>query len=60
MSLKHTFFLLLFVTIPTLSKKFTIMLDPSGDAKHTGRIINKTFERGISLQCAEVLKKKNI
>lgn len=37
---------------------FTIMLDPSGDAKHTGRIINNTFERGISLQCAETLKKR--
>lgn len=34
------------------------MLDPSGDAKHTGRTINNTFERGISLSCAETLKQK--
>jgi hypothetical protein len=34
------------------------MIDPSGDAKHTGRLIEDTLERGISLQCAEYLKKK--
>src|SRR5690606_15053887 len=37
---------------------FTIMIDPSGDTKHTGRIIQDTFERGITLQCAEQLKKE--
>lgn len=37
---------------------FTIMIDPSGDAKHTGRVIQDTFERGITLQCAELLKKE--
>ena len=36
---------------------FTIMIDPAGDAKHTGRLIQDTLERGISLQCAEELKK---
>lgn len=35
---------------------FTIMIDPAGDAKHTGRLIQDTLERGISLQCAEQLK----
>jgi len=35
---------------------FTIMLDPAGDAKHTGRLIEDTLERGISLQCVEQLK----
>lgn len=35
---------------------FTIMLDPAGDAKHTGRTIGNTFERGITLQYAEYLK----
>lgn len=35
---------------------YTIMIDPSGDAKHTGRVIEDTFERGITLQCAEKLK----
>lgn len=38
-------------------KKFTLMLDPAGDATHTGRSIDGTFERGITLQCAEHLKK---
>ncbi len=37
---------------------FTIMIDPAGDAKHTGRLIQDTLERGISLQCAEQLKMK--
>jgi hypothetical protein len=37
-------------------KLFTIMLDPAGDAKHTGRLIEDTLERGISLQCVEQLK----
>lgn len=37
---------------------FTIMIDPAGDAKHTGRLIHDTLERGISLQCAEQLKSK--
>lgn len=32
------------------------MLDPSGDAKHTGRIIGETFERGVTLQFTEELK----
>lgn len=51
------FFLLLLFTYSSLVP-FTIMIDPSGDAKHTGRIIENTFERGITLQCAEALKKE--
>lgn len=39
-------------------RPFTIMIDPSGDAKHTGRTIQDTFERGITLQFAELLKKE--
>lgn len=35
---------------------FTLMIDPAGDAKHTGREIGDSFERGITLQCAEKLK----
>ena len=34
------------------------MLDPAGDAKHTGRKIDNTFERGITLQCVQKLKAK--
>jgi len=53
-------FIFLIITISTISAKndlFTIMIDPAGDAKHTGRLIQDTLERGISLQCAEELKK---
>ncbi|CAM6000384.1 unnamed protein product [Sphagnum balticum] len=35
----------------------TIMLEPAGDAQYTGRIIDDAFERGITLQCAQELKK---
>lgn len=42
----------------TLFSQYTIMLDPYGDAQHTGRIIDNTFERGLTLQCAEYLKKE--
>lgn len=35
---------------------FTIMIDPSGDAKETGRVINDMFERAITLQYAQALK----
>lgn len=36
---------------------FSIMLDPAGDAQHTGRQIGDSLERGITLQFAEQLKK---
>ena len=38
-------------------KTITIMIDPSGDAKSTGRIIDGNFERGTTLQYAQELKK---
>lgn len=53
---KNIFLLVLCSTHTMLP--FTIMIDPSGDAKHTGRVIQDTFERGITLQCAELLKKE--
>lgn len=34
------------------------MLDPAGDAKHAGRVIEDSFERGITLQFTEKLKKQ--
>ncbi len=37
---------------------FTLMLDPTGDAKHTGRKIGDSLERGITLQFCEQLKKE--
>lgn len=58
MFVKKLFYTFFFFSTCLYSKDFTIMLDPSGDAQHTGRTINNTFERGISLQCAEALKKK--
>lgn len=33
-----------------------IILDPAGDAKRTGRRIGDSFERGLTLQCAEKIK----
>lgn len=35
---------------------FSIMIDPAGDAHTTGRTIDDSLERGITLQCAERLK----
>ena len=37
--------------------RFTLMIDPAGDAKEPGRAIDDTFERGITLQLAEELKR---
>lgn len=47
---------LFFFSRPEPKKIVTIMIDPAGDAQHTGRKLNDTFERGISLQIAEKLK----
>ena len=41
----------------TGQKVFTIMLEPARDAKDTGRPIDDCFERGITLQFTEKLKK---
>lgn len=35
---------------------FTIMIDPAGDARNPGRIIDDTYERALTMQCAEELK----
>lgn len=45
-------------TITLHGQPFTIIIDPAGDTKNTGREIDDTFERGITLQCAEELKKQ--
>ncbi len=37
-------------------KEFIVILDPAGDAKKTGRCIGDSFERGLTLQCAEKIK----
>ena len=48
------------IPAPTLANKphITIMLDPAGDAGNKGRLIEGTFERGITLQYAEKLKQE--
>ncbi len=48
----------LLILTPTLSAhSFTIMLDPAGHAKHTGRTIENTFERAVTLSIAQALEK---
>jgi len=37
--------------------QFVVIIDPAGDAQKTGRIIdNNSFEKGLTLQCAEKIK----
>lgn len=36
--------------------QYIVVLDPAGDAKRTGRRIGDSFERGLTLQCAEKIK----
>lgn len=38
------------------ARQFTIMIDPAGDAKVTGRQLDDNFERGITLQCVQRLQ----
>lgn len=58
--IKPTLIALLMATTCALypaDHRFSIMLDPAGDAQHTGRQIDDSLERGITLQFAEQLKK---
>lgn len=55
-------FLFLFLCTPFYvsawqRKKFTVMINPAGDAQDTGRVVENNFERGITLQCAQWIKK---
>jgi hypothetical protein len=47
-------------SISVANQPLTIMLDPTGDGAYAGREILDTFERGITLQCAQELKKQLI
>lgn len=38
-------------------QQFTIMLDPAGDAQNVGRTIEDSFERSLTLQWAEAIKR---
>ena len=46
-------------TLPTplVRPSFTLMIDPSGDARDAGREIEDTFERTLTMQYAQELKK---
>lgn len=56
MSLNKILFFIFFTTISLRIEPITIMIDPVGDAKNTGREIEDTFERSLTLQCAQLLK----
>ncbi|MDP3889087.1 MAG: N-acetylmuramoyl-L-alanine amidase [bacterium] len=43
---------------PQQKQSFTIMLNPAGDAKHTGRQIGDSFERSITMLYVEQLKQQ--
>lgn len=38
------------------NRPFTIVLDPSGDAQNSGRIIGDSFERGLTLQLFQAVR----
>jgi len=58
MSLLKTLLLLTLLScIELVPAPILLMLDPAGDAVHKGRIIDGTFERGITLRLAERIKK---
>lgn len=51
----------LFFSVYPLAKNkinLTLMLNPDGDAKIAGRVLNDSFERGITLQFCTKLKKE--
>ncbi len=47
-----------FTVDATTKHKYTIMIDPAGDAKQTGRTINDSLERAITLNLAEALQQE--
>ena len=50
------FFSLFSPYVQSQLRNVIIMIDPAGDAQDTGKRIDNTFERGLTLQCAEQLK----
>lgn len=50
--------ILFFCTTLAAERQFTIMLDPVGDGQYAGREIQDSFERGLTLQCAQEIKKQ--
>jgi hypothetical protein len=58
MSLNKALLYIYLLIFYTTTFPITIMIDPIGDAKYTGREIEDTFERSLTLQCAQKLKEK--
>lgn len=57
MPLKKIIFLVMIVDTTIIPQQpFTIIIDPAGDKRHAGREIYDSFERGLTLQCAQELK----
>jgi len=56
--MNHVAFSLFFFSRSEPKRNITIMINPAGDAQHTGRRLDDSFERAITLQIAESLKKK--
>lgn len=57
MSIKKIILLSL-IAIQQDTQCFSLMLDPAGDAKYTGRSIGNTFERSITMQMAQHIKEQ--
>lgn len=57
-----TLFLFAFLSVSSAvhahAKPFILMLDPAGDANDTGRLIDDTFERSLTLSGAQLLKQE--
>ncbi len=45
------------IEVQQKKRPFTVMLNPAGDAKDAGRMLNDSFERGVTLQCCQELKR---
>ncbi|MGE0009871.1 MAG: N-acetylmuramoyl-L-alanine amidase [Candidatus Babeliales bacterium] len=56
MHLKNIIFFILFLCSSYQLEAFTLLLQPAGDARHPGRSIHGSYERGLSIQLAEELK----
>lgn len=58
MNLLNKFIIIFILSITKDMFSFSLMLDPSGDAKYTGRRIGNTFERSITMLIAQQLKEQ--
>ncbi len=57
MQMKKLYFVIVLLWV-SAGQAVSIMLDPAGDAQHAGRHIDDCFERGLTLQFCEQLKKE--